>query len=507
MEIFTSTPELVGALMEHTSGSQATLANCARVNHLFANEAIRVLWRELYNLSPLLGCLPPEAAKVLKGPYLKRVKHVLSPSEWTNALQYASYVRKIFFVNERTDLVSVISQADYDSIILEAFHKTFPNRPLFPKLIHAVDVPADLALLPPSLQVAGITIANNHDIPSVVNSIQRMTLLRSLRLNSSLTFSDEDMAGLLENKERLTELTLQISVTWTQLHSVRQCANLRSLSIWIQDMAIPDGRNKSLQIHLPHLETLHVAGDAQIMIPFIQCAQLNPKAAISFHVTSRSANVSFSSLIHDICNSASPTLKSLTITNGYRPRPHLFNIDHQSIGFDVLRPLFRLKQLNQLILNLDAPIRLSGMEILDLVPGLPEIREINLLPRREWGLRRQTALLSPSHLLYFAQAAPQLQYLGIEVKGSWRDLQNEVMSFRSKSCLETLHVGRSELTVADGEEDMDEDVFVTLKQIFPGLRQVDFTDVRTSGVFGGDRMEADVMIWRRIAKLVAKYRK
>ncbi|KAG8917827.1 hypothetical protein FRC02_002835 [Tulasnella sp. 418] len=334
-----------------------------------------------------------------------------------------------------------------------------------------------------------------------------MALLRSLHLKSFLEISDEDITGIMENREALTELTLQILITWTQLHSVQQCANLRSLSICVRNIVIPDGWDKSLQIHLPHLETLRVVGDALNIVPLIQHAQLHPKAAISFHVTSPSANESFSTLIHAICGSVAPTLNSLTITDGYGVMSIHSATDPQSIGFDVLRPLFHLKQLNRLVLNLDVPISFSGMEILDLLSGLPEIRELNLIPHRGWDWRREIPFLSPSHLIYFAQAAPQIRYLGIEVDENWRDLHNEMISFRSKSCLETLHVGRSELTVTDGDEDMDEDIFVTLRQIFPGLRKIEFVGVEGVGVSRQGRTEADVMIWRRIARLVAKYSK
>ncbi|KAG8955535.1 hypothetical protein FRC03_011103 [Tulasnella sp. 419] len=509
MDVFVTTPELVGILMVHVShseGPRMTLTNCARVNLLFSNEALRVLWREISSMNHFLGLLPPEVASLLTDPVTEKTDTAHDPSKWARVLRYASFVRHV-------DLSSHYSRTrnnvDHLNNIINAFYTTFGDQVFFRNLRRSdglkLCASSHLTLLSPSLQHLEVSITPKEAtaLESMIRGIQRLTSLKSLQVHSIPALVLDDLSNLVPKAEGLTRLSLYLKINLDQLYSIQRFCNLRHLLLDVAFLKVEEDQFEVSPMTMPQLQELEIIGFSRVVAQLIRDVLPMPKESLRLQLIIdpySERDQALSSLMSSIGTLAPLTLKTVDISYNCLIRLP-YHTYYSSVGshgmvsirtgrtidMDMVRPVFQLEQLQKLRLNLKTPVKISRDALHDLIRGLPHIHHLDLV-----GLnKRMKPIFTPSSLFILAREAPQLRYLGMEMDGDWWALRKELEFFSSSSHLQTLNIGYSKLNVEERDQKLEDEVFSALKRLFPLLQTLDLQYARPRRLPSG----ADQVWW------------
>ncbi|KAG8955538.1 hypothetical protein FRC03_011106 [Tulasnella sp. 419] len=286
MEVFFSTPELVGILMDHISisdESQMTLATCAQVNRLFSKEAIRALWREIRSMNHFLNLLPPDVTHSIMASNPKGDNVIHDPSKWEKALQYASFVRNVDLSSHYSSTWSDVGHLDK---IIEAFYTTFGDQIFFRNLRRSEGLrlcaSRHLTLLSPSLQHLEVSMApdTSTNLDSIIQGMQRLTSLKSLQIYSSSILVLDDLSNLVPKAEGLTRLSLYLTTNATQLYSIQNFCNLRHLLLDVAQHGFKEEQFEGSRMTMPQLQELEIIGFSRVVVYLIRDVLPMPKESL-----------------------------------------------------------------------------------------------------------------------------------------------------------------------------------------------------------------------------------
>src|ERR1051325_6137790 len=81
--------ECLNEIFEHLENDKVTLHSCLLVNRLWCKVAVRNLWKNVWNYSTLIACLPNESKEIL----LKNGIVISTPTSKSPTFNYASFCK------------------------------------------------------------------------------------------------------------------------------------------------------------------------------------------------------------------------------------------------------------------------------------------------------------------------------------------------------------------------------------------------------------------------------
>ncbi|OBZ68782.1 hypothetical protein A0H81_11282 [Grifola frondosa] len=286
----------------HAADQLSTLASLAVTCRRFHGPALDVLWKEIYDLAPLVKCFPADAWVVeldqqTSSKTLKMTRPLLV-QDWTVVSTYANRIKALSYACE---------EAELDPNVLQALLIFRPILILFPKL-HTLqwaeglsNLPAMITLTGPELKTLEVfTRSSSEDDTQVIASSLAYIGARCPNLESitvfiafGTIFRALEIDSLVASSKRLQHfMCSSISCSQSSLLALAKLENLQQLSLRLPDGMLfpvltgfetfPALRNLTIDGHfheclnffeamnLARLETLQVRADSRHDHPNIQ---------------------------------------------------------------------------------------------------------------------------------------------------------------------------------------------------------------------------------------------
>ncbi|KAG8951069.1 hypothetical protein FRC03_012652 [Tulasnella sp. 419] len=544
MQSVLSTPELVAMMMEFLGewnpdeerAQELPLRSCITVNRIFSREALRLIWRDIAGLSRLIYLLPSEAYTILPPAagdihrlrkLQRNVDFDLSKhSAWERILEVTPRVRRCHFSGGQFSRIFPNQQDTWDDLtFMQSYQRTFPDRPLFPRLIHLhanlTNQPGGLSglvnhcptLLTATIQFSYIRYHSAIEARRMGVSLRTLTSLESLTTGQESPLSQDALEILLQRNARLKQVFVKHAVQLRHIQLICMLRNLRLLHL--------DGGIKSLTAEMPSrlnssetscplLEELRISASiesVQTTLMWLQSFRTRPTKKLEV-VTSQSSAQRISSLLDAVGIYADTRLEAFRLTTSWGIHSGLESDDEDDetnwvLPSEALNPLYELKNLGKLFIEIGMPIDLVDDDISRMLLAFPRIEELYLSCNPEDIPIRFATRLSSNCLVQLAVGGPKLRKIGLLVNEEWIKM---VDTCYSQSLITEVDFGRSTppftLTAHDVAGQLV-DIFPRIEQLRDGDAYHESCD--SSGWCKGE--DEDICKWAKISSLLPGLKK
>ncbi|GJE85171.1 myo-inositol-1-phosphate synthases-like protein [Phanerochaete sordida] len=435
--------ELVEEIVSHLSVCHQEMVDVSLVCWSFYEPAMNRIWDDLWDISPLLRCLPRHTWTVERTPdengwgrpFLTFVSVPL-PHEWARFQHHASRVKALEMPINLGRYV--LHQSCFDTL---QHCPTVDPLPSLTCLSSTSDIPANLLpvarlFLPKTLvrlRWSCSTASGYLRLLTLLNTLD-LPCLRQLIIVPHFLGSDEDYVSLLPD----------MKVAFHELHSSGKLSGATSITInglcrdglralamlpclRRLDLALDssDAKHKDVDFEgefrtLSELSLRAPATERWYFIRFLRKMHPHIPRLLALHLA-----LFASPLPADACTvqelfesiALIYTLESLSVSAATAHAA--FNRSQETVGLDALVPLFRLRRLLKLELAcLD--VSLGPADVEEVAKGLPRIERLSLgtMPWSplERARRPSRPLIFAQDLLPFAVHCPSLSRLGISIQ-------------------------------------------------------------------------------------------
>ncbi|KAH9830843.1 uncharacterized protein C8Q71DRAFT_862285 [Rhodofomes roseus] len=425
----------------HRGKCRRDLAHFAQVSKAFVDPALRVLWRVLPGVDPLLRLLPCVGEERVGHPagvaqiFLKRA---FDSKEWQRVQHYAGYVHAIDHVdNIRLDCgfkgrrrYRRVEPALQQLLILST-----GGEPLLPRLQRLVWCPTDIGLLvdPPPFSVIGPSIQHftlhylppsegrSHGLATVLAAVAALAPgLRTLALYQRvvqelrLARAHEDALLTIARCTQLRQLKIlasQLEVTSRFFDALATLPSLESLRLEVSQVDAVAGQRRALAA----LEALELTAPDDMIANFIQFVSLPSLRKLSLCFDAQDINAA---TIYGAWARRSPAQSWPSTVRILRLRfPFAFPGPGTTL-VEVIQPVLELHNLEEF--NVEARLGIfdwSDDDALLISQAWPRLTAFLLRvdQGKEHESRRSLGTFRPSQraLLHFAEHCPNLEQLVI----------------------------------------------------------------------------------------------
>ncbi|KZP23353.1 hypothetical protein FIBSPDRAFT_786227 [Athelia psychrophila] len=417
----------------------SALINLATTCHLMYEPSMNSLWYGLFNMVPLLRCLPEdvwEADDPVQDVRQFELRRPLLPSDWTRFLHHAGRVRSLGTADDNGHLAinTLIEQHIAPESAYHALEMSKPCERLLPKLrrLHW-KLPQDelqymRPFLCPSMKDISIIL---YSLPSMA---ERSLLISLGSLKHITSFAIEiDYTALQEFEEGsdihvafITPILKDIISSWDRLKTL----DIPSTSLTASNLAHI--------AYLPYLEDLTVELREQPTVSCVDGPIFPALRCLDVHCNSVSMCIAFLQL------SQSWTLESVNVTTqfnhldtaptmqaffqilqshvshddliyiGISSQDSLHVLHNHIIDIATLAPLLPMPHLKGIRISTPHPFSLGDQDLAKIGTAWPNLTDLTL-GCRGWG---QLSLITPNGLASLINQCRHLSYLSLAIDGS-----------------------------------------------------------------------------------------
>ena len=419
------------------------LASFARSCKTFQEPALRVLWSELSDLRPLIGCLPEYAitsddnkivsygkydlgcihADVLCG---QQFSHTLRTEDWQTFIKYASYVRSLGI--RGPGLPPTLTSGAFQSIC--ALRPTLVLLPNVRQLIY-YSVALDDVCLPYLLSIVGTELrvfelhhpmgeAASGAISTGLALLSAQPHLREFKMVGQRppTISPA-LSSFLCCVSSLSVLHVEsVPVTVEALTHIAAMASLKTVYFYLPD-TIPWTSQKPTSPFFPNVESLGIGGTIRSYRAFAKLMPLPHVREFTLALTTLpAAGEPLSTLFSYIRRQFDPkTLKALTIEPANiiaaLEQVHNAMISRVIVEPGDLRPIYELTALERVTIVPPWAFALGNDMAHDMAKAWPRMQVLRVACAQWCCPGIEQLRLQMDALAYFAAYCPDLQMLAI----------------------------------------------------------------------------------------------
>ncbi|KAF8552921.1 hypothetical protein OG21DRAFT_1324757 [Imleria badia] len=362
------------------------LATLARTCRVFKEPALDMIWAELYDLTPLVRCLPETLWEKLQGVY--SLKKRLEQTEWDIVLSYAHRVRALPRLHASSGLA-------IDCV--EEFSKPPTSTgPLFPNLrLVRLYGPTNIApflphLANPKLTVLALQFTDNA---GTIVDIFGERCPAVAKFYATLEDLVETISGLICNWQNLRLVECCDSgLTADAVSHLARSHHLLSLTLEVHDVAVDQIQATSSTLTFWALRDFVIHSQSltsvwrffhHLRVPVIYdvtiCLRACPTATelTSFFVALREA------CVHHSLNSLS---LFVSFESGDRSTDNMEveNSTPDYLKFDLLRPLATFVDIQSIVLDIPCSVDLSENNLLCLASSWPRLERFQVDSNQDW---------------------------------------------------------------------------------------------------------------------------
>ncbi|KAG8968056.1 hypothetical protein FRC03_008755 [Tulasnella sp. 419] len=508
MDVIFGTPELVSLVMDQIYGEfgPSALVACATVNQVFCNESLRVLWRSMTDLSPMIRLLPRQAVVYKHGRWI--LTRPLTPPDWDRVHLYSGLVRELQLTSGRPPHVNSIPERD----IFESYITCFPYQYLFPNLIRlswnaSTDVlPILSPVLAQTLRKIVLVVpgpaATSHSAHQLFTAtLPKLPDLRELTVTESALgarVSPQELKNILADS--ITSLTLEnFRLSINHVFALRQLSNLERLNIHVgSDIEEQDSSGWNNVSHpFERLAHLEIRGSVYNVAYVIQHAQMQPHHHLSIFGPQWGKLVTeeVAELLRVVGSFERRTLQHFSFEMVPVISDRSMNM---VLPAETLLPLLVHDQLKTLTINPNVPIRLQDDDIWSIARALPHLQVLELSHSPDNTPEGYESPLTPACLMAFALHTTSLRELSIHLGQRWKPFLDDRIQLQSDCRLTVLALGDSRFP----EDTSAIDVATALEELFPDISELTCTDMY---LLDAQQIDPDHALRERLALASAWY--
>ncbi|KAI9567220.1 hypothetical protein HD554DRAFT_1008873 [Boletus coccyginus] len=398
--------------------ANANLAALARTCKMFKEPALDMIWAELYDLTPLVRCLPDASWVRSAGVYSLRTR--LEQADWDTILAYAHRVRALPLLRGSlglaADCIEALSNAPSSA------ESIFPNlrivRLYEPK---ATIVPLVRHLANP--QLTSISFESAENLGGAITTFgERCPIVTDFGM-AGLPHADSDTTlGLIRCWQNLCSAWCRVGLNVDAVLHLSRLRYLRCMGFTVHDAVVDRIHAPGSMLTFPALEDLCLVSEyltpIRRLLRYFRTPEVHDLSVGVSACPTATDLMSFFVSLQEACTHASLNNLSLIVdcVNNEENEIPLEDASPYYITFDHLRPLTVFLNIKSITLDIPCGIHLNERELLRLASSWPHLEHFEVDESVSWP---ESSAITPGGFLQLLERCRSLRvfYFKFDCRG------------------------------------------------------------------------------------------